>query len=264
MLHGGAGPRSLTGFAAEMSQHAYVVLPTHPGVDGTPRPQWADTVADLATVYLDLLDQLDLHDVMVVGSSVGGWIAAEAALRDNQRRISCLTLLGTVGVAPDPALRLADPAEIGPVKTGELAFHNPQLRPDPAAFSEEQKAAMAANQHLCRLQRRALLQRSETSRPPAPRHHSGPGAGGRERRHRPPGIPARHGGRLPPRHVPGHRAGWSLPAHRAGASRVRRHRRLRRNRSHTARSLTRNVTAPRRRDRPPARSSLGPPCAPVI
>jgi pimeloyl-ACP methyl ester carboxylesterase len=146
MLHGGAGPRSLTAFAAEMSQHAYVVLPTHPGFGRTLRPQWADTVADLATLYLDLLDQLDLHRVMLVGSSLGGWIAAEAALRDNRGRISCLALLGSVGVAPEPPLRLADPAEIGPVKTGELAFHNPRLRPNPASPSEEQKAAMAADQ----------------------------------------------------------------------------------------------------------------------
>lgn len=146
MLHGGAGPRSLTGFAAAMSPHAYVIVPTHPGFDGTPRPQWTDTVADLATIYLDLLDELDLREVRVVGSSLGGWIAAEAALRDNHDRISCLTLLGSVGVSPEPPLTFVDPAEVGMVRSGELAFHNPVLRPDPAALSEEQRAAMAANQ----------------------------------------------------------------------------------------------------------------------
>ncbi|MFI9101816.1 alpha/beta fold hydrolase [Streptomyces fildesensis] len=146
MLHGGAGPRSMAGFAAGMSQHAYVVVPTHPGFDGTPRPESTDTVADLATAYLDLLDTLDLRGVMVAGSSVGGWIAAEMGLRDTAGRISCLTLLGSTGITPEPPLRLADPADLGPARTGELAFHNPQLRLNPAALSPEQLAVMAANQ----------------------------------------------------------------------------------------------------------------------
>ncbi|MDH6706640.1 pimeloyl-ACP methyl ester carboxylesterase [Kitasatospora sp. MAA19] len=146
MLHGGAGPRSMAGFATDMSQHAYVVVPTHPGFDGTPRPESTDTVADLATAYLDLLDALDLRGIMVAGSSVGGWIAAEMALRDNAARISCLTLLASTGIAPEPPLQLANPAELGPVRTGELAFHNPQLRPDPAVLGPEQLAVLAANQ----------------------------------------------------------------------------------------------------------------------
>lgn len=146
MLHGGAGPRSMAGFAAGMSEHAYVVVPTHPGFDGTPRPGWADTIADLAGVYLDLIDALSLTGVMVVGSSVGGWVAAEMGLRDNHGRISALVLLGATGITPEPPLEIADPARIGPVRTGELAFHKPELRLDVASLGEPQRAAMAANQ----------------------------------------------------------------------------------------------------------------------
>ncbi|MEY9871673.1 pimeloyl-ACP methyl ester carboxylesterase [Streptacidiphilus sp. MAP12-33] len=146
VLHGGAGPRSVAGFAAGLAQHAYVVVPTHPGFDGTPRPESTDTVADLATAYLDLLDALDLRGVMVAGNSVGGWIAAEMALRDNASRISCLTLLASTGIAPESPVQIADPAVLGPAKTAELAFHNPQFRPNPAALGPEQLAVMAANQ----------------------------------------------------------------------------------------------------------------------
>ncbi|PWI44026.1 alpha/beta hydrolase [Streptomyces sp. ICBB 8177] len=146
MLHGGAGPRSMGGFAAAVSRHARVIVPTHPGFDGTPRPEWADCVADLAVAYLDVLDELGLRDVLVAGSSVGGWIAAEMALRDTGRRIGRLALLGATGITPEPGVRFADPAALGPVRTGELAFHNPAFRPDPATLSEEQKAVMAANQ----------------------------------------------------------------------------------------------------------------------
>jgi pimeloyl-ACP methyl ester carboxylesterase len=145
ILHGGAGPRSVAGLAAGLSQHAYVIVPTHPGFDGTPRPDWTDSVADLAVAYLDLIDELALNGVMVIGSSIGGWIAAEMGLRDNHERIACLTLIDAVGIKPEPPLEIADPAKLGPVKTGELAFHNPALRVNPATMSEEQRAAMGAN-----------------------------------------------------------------------------------------------------------------------
>ncbi|MFI9272199.1 alpha/beta fold hydrolase [Kitasatospora sp. NPDC052896] len=146
MLHGGAGPRSMAGFAAAMSQHAYVVVPTHPGFEGTPRPESVDSIADLASAYLDLIDALGLTSVVVAGSSVGGWIAAEMGLRDNHGRITALMLLGSTGIKPEPPLEIVNPADLGPAKTGELAFFKPELRPDFAALGDEQKAAMAANQ----------------------------------------------------------------------------------------------------------------------
>ena len=146
MLHGGAGPRSMAGFAAGMSQHAYVVVPVHPGFDGTPRPESTGSVADLASAYLELLEALDLSGVMVAGSSIGGWIAAEMGVRDTAGRISALVLLAGTGITPEAGVEIADPAKLGPVKTGELAFHKPELRLNPATLSDEQKAGMAANQ----------------------------------------------------------------------------------------------------------------------
>lgn len=146
VLHGGAGPRSVAGLAAALSQHSYVVVPTHPGFDGTPRPDETDSVADLASAYLDLVEELGLRTVLVLGSSVGGWIAAEMGLRDNRERISGLVLLAATGIEPEPPLEIADPAKLGPVKTGELAFHDPRLRTDPATLTDEQAPAMAANQ----------------------------------------------------------------------------------------------------------------------
>ncbi|MBW8819597.1 MAG: alpha/beta hydrolase, partial [Streptomyces sp.] len=146
LLHGGAGPASVLGLAAALSEDAYVVVPTHPGFDGTPRPDSTDSVADLASAYLDLLDLLDLREVTVIGNSVGGWIAAETGLRDTRGRIARLILLAATGITPEPPLEIANPAVIGPAKTAELAFFRPELRPDPAALTAEQKAAIAANQ----------------------------------------------------------------------------------------------------------------------
>ncbi len=145
VLHGGAGPRSVAGFAAALSQHAYVVVPTHPGFDGTPRPDSTDSVTDLALAYLDLIDELGLTGVMVLGNSIGGWIATEMGVLDNHSRIQALVLLASTGITPEPPLKIADPAELGPVRTGELAFFKPELRLDPSKLTDQQKAGMAAN-----------------------------------------------------------------------------------------------------------------------
>ena len=69
LLHGGAGPRSMAGLAAALSEHAYVITPTHPGFESTPRVPWLDSVADLADAYLDLIEELRLSTVMVIGNS---------------------------------------------------------------------------------------------------------------------------------------------------------------------------------------------------
>ncbi|MGX9888777.1 alpha/beta fold hydrolase [Streptomyces sp. NPDC002276] len=147
VLHGGAGPRTVAGISNALSEHVYVVTPTHPGFDGTPRPERFDTVADLAIAYLDLLDTLDLKGVMVIGNSVGGWIAAEMALRDNQGRIGALTLLNAVGIhAHMVENRVVDPRAMAPADISQLSFAKPEFRPDFASFTDEQRAAAGANQ----------------------------------------------------------------------------------------------------------------------
>ena len=146
ILHGGAGPQSVGGLAAALAEHAYVITPTHPGFDGTPRVPWANAVADLADAYLDLLEQLGMTTVMVIGNSIGGWIAAEMALRDIHGRIASMVLLNAVGIRPDNGTQLVDIRSLPPVAIGRLAFVNPAFRPNPAAMSEEQLATMAANQ----------------------------------------------------------------------------------------------------------------------
>ena len=145
-LHGGAGPRTMLGLAGALAEHVYGIVPTHPGFDGTARPDRFDTIADLADAYLDLLDQLDLTGVMVIGSSIGGWIASEMALRDNHHRVGALVLLNAVGIKAFGAEQVTDVRQLAPPQISELSFVNPALRPDFASFTEEQKAAGAANQ----------------------------------------------------------------------------------------------------------------------
>ena len=66
-----------------------VIAPTHPGFGATPEPPQLTTIDDLAYLYLDLLDALHLKDVVLVGASLGGWIAAEMAVKTTERLSSC-------------------------------------------------------------------------------------------------------------------------------------------------------------------------------
>lgn len=83
---------------------------------------------------------------MVIGNSVGGWIASEMALRDIHGRITSMVLLDANGIRPDSAEQVTDIRGLPPTAIGRLSFHNPAFRPDPAAMSEEQLATMAGSQ----------------------------------------------------------------------------------------------------------------------
>ena len=74
-----------------------VIAPRHPGYGSADAPADFRSVDDLAYLYLDLLDHLDLKDVILVGASLGGWIALEMCAR-NHARVAKLALIGSVGV----------------------------------------------------------------------------------------------------------------------------------------------------------------------
>src|SRR5256885_1213584 len=87
LLHGGGGPNTVASFAELLAARrpARVITPTHPGFGGTPPSDVVSTIAGLAELYAALLDQLGAEGVTVIGSSIGGWIAAELALLGSPR-----------------------------------------------------------------------------------------------------------------------------------------------------------------------------------
>ncbi|MFE6973085.1 alpha/beta fold hydrolase [Streptomyces sp. NPDC057682] len=98
VLHGGGGPATVAGLARHLSRTTHTLTPVHPGWEGTPRPDTLTTIGGLAHVYLSLLRDRDLRDVLVVGSSLGGWTAAEMALQDNDGLVTGLVLIDAVGI----------------------------------------------------------------------------------------------------------------------------------------------------------------------
>jgi pimeloyl-ACP methyl ester carboxylesterase len=81
----------------ELAKHARVIAPSHPGFGRSEVSKDMRTVDDVSYFYLDLLDQLDLRDVTVVGVSLGAWIAAEIAVKSTAR-LARLVMANAVGV----------------------------------------------------------------------------------------------------------------------------------------------------------------------
>jgi pimeloyl-ACP methyl ester carboxylesterase len=96
-LHGAGGHTGWMGFLDELARDFAVYAPEHPGFGRSDDPPWLDEVGDLAYFYLDFLETLGLDRVHLIGTSLGGWIAAELAVRD-RHRLASLTLVGAVGI----------------------------------------------------------------------------------------------------------------------------------------------------------------------
>jgi pimeloyl-ACP methyl ester carboxylesterase len=146
LLHGGGGPQSVTAFAQLLtdSHPVRVITPVHPGFGGTPRPDSLTTIGGLADLYASVLDELDLRDVIVVGNSIGGWIAAELALRA-AGRIGALALVDAAGIDV-PGHQVADIFPLTPAELAKLSFYDPQaFRIDPASMTTDQQRVQAAN-----------------------------------------------------------------------------------------------------------------------
>ncbi len=99
-LHGAGGHTGWMRFLDELSARFVVFAPEHPGFGQSDDPAWLDEVPDLAYFHLDLLAALGLEKVHLIGTSLGGWVAAEMAVRSTAR-LASLSLVGAVGILAD-------------------------------------------------------------------------------------------------------------------------------------------------------------------
>jgi len=113
LLHG-AGRGEFWGEAHEALARSFAVYaPVHPGFAGTPLPDWVQGVDDVALHYVDLIRILDMKRPLVVGISIGGWIATELAVR-RPDLLGALVLVDAIGVRPEqplPDLFIMEPVE---------------------------------------------------------------------------------------------------------------------------------------------------------
>jgi pimeloyl-ACP methyl ester carboxylesterase len=106
-LHGASGAPVVMPFMEKLAQRFDVLVPEHPGWGRSDEPEWLENIHDVAYFYLDFLREQKLSGVTIVGSSMGGWIAMEMAVRDTSR-IKSLVLVSPAGIAAPGVL----PADI--------------------------------------------------------------------------------------------------------------------------------------------------------
>jgi pimeloyl-ACP methyl ester carboxylesterase len=131
----------------ELAKHARVIAPTHPGFGRSELPKGMRTVDDLSYFYLDLLDQLDLRDLTVVGVSFGAWLAAEIAVKSTAR-LSRLVMANAVGIkVSDRETRdIADIFALTEPEYLEIAYCDPEAgRRDYTKLPDHEVHAAARN-----------------------------------------------------------------------------------------------------------------------
>jgi len=106
-LHGFADVHSVKEgwlpFHQKLAENARLIAPAHPGCAQTDENKDIDTIEDVVFHYLEVLNALELASFDVIGTCVGGWIAAELAVR-HPEKIRRLVLIGAAGLFVPGAL----------------------------------------------------------------------------------------------------------------------------------------------------------------
>jgi pimeloyl-ACP methyl ester carboxylesterase len=109
LRHGGEGPPLVYLHSAlaegalwlpymqNWTKHFHVYVPLHPGFGTSGGFDRIDTIDDMAFHYAELFDALGLEEFILVGHSLGGWIATEYAIRWPER-VKKLILSGAPGL----------------------------------------------------------------------------------------------------------------------------------------------------------------------
>lgn len=97
VLHDQEYPVGWHPYLAELAASFSVVAPSHPGFGSSDLPPEFDSVDDLAYFYLDFLEARGNDPVNLIGLGLGGWIAAEIAVRCTHQ-LRRLVLVDSVGI----------------------------------------------------------------------------------------------------------------------------------------------------------------------
>ena len=122
VLHSVEGNLGWLPYLNDLSNDATVYAPTHPGFGTSERPEWLETVSDLARFYLWMFQVLGLEKVSLVGHFLGGWIAAEMAVMCPQV-LDKLVLVDAAGIKPREG-EIADIFLLGEDEATNIAFYD--------------------------------------------------------------------------------------------------------------------------------------------
>jgi pimeloyl-ACP methyl ester carboxylesterase len=124
VLHHDIGSLERLAFYDELARHFTVLVPSHPGYDKSPRPEWMRSVRDVAVLYQWLLAEHEATrksgTVSLIGLGFGGWIATEMATMAPQA-LRRLVLVGAMGLRPEHG-EIADQALVSYIDYARLGF----------------------------------------------------------------------------------------------------------------------------------------------
>lgn len=134
-------------FVTELARDYKVIMPSPPGFGQSGRPDWITNPDDLAYVMLDLVEKLELENAPLVGCSLGGWIAAEMATKDDSR-FSRLALIDAYGVKVGGPydVDIQDIWVLHPSKVAAMKWRNVENgKRDFSSMTDDQLAVIARN-----------------------------------------------------------------------------------------------------------------------
>jgi pimeloyl-ACP methyl ester carboxylesterase len=126
--HGAGGAGAWAPHHALLAERFTVYAPDHPGWGGSDNPEWMDTIQDYVLHYDGVFRALDLSRPVLVGHSLGGWMAAEFAATYPDR-LDALVLVDAAGM---PFTHESVPDFFAVVARGgralaEMIFHKPEV-----------------------------------------------------------------------------------------------------------------------------------------
>jgi pimeloyl-ACP methyl ester carboxylesterase len=128
ILHGAGGNRGPLKYAQALAEHYTVYLPSHPGFGKSDRPLWIESIQDLASFYTWFQEVHGLEEVRAIGSSMGGWLAAEM-VASCRHAFSRLLLVDAVGIKPEKG-EITDIFIMSPSQVADLTFHDSGQAPE--------------------------------------------------------------------------------------------------------------------------------------
>ena len=78
-LHGAGVVNQVVPFMEHLGRSFDLIVPQHPGMGDSDAPSWLNNMHDMALFYHDFIGHLGLENIHLVGTSIGGWLAATVA-----------------------------------------------------------------------------------------------------------------------------------------------------------------------------------------